>query len=66
MVDIKQKPIFRIMVFGLLTNIRFWGGFVAGVVVNQELGSDKVRFYVENPQILMDEIVGEVKKYSKD
>ena len=54
------------MVFGLLTNFRFWGGFVAGVVVNQELGSDKVRFYVENPQILMDEIVGEVKKYSKD
>ena len=66
MVHIKRMPIFRIMVFGLLTNLRFWGGFVAGVVVNQELGSDKVRFYVENPQILMDEIVGEVKKYSKD
>ena len=54
------------MVFGLLTNWRFWGGFVAGVVVNQELGSDKVRFYVENPQIMMDEIVAEVKKFQKD
>ena len=60
------KFIFRIMVFGLLTNWRFWGGFVAGVVVNQELGSDKVRFYVENPQIMMDEIVAEVKKFQKD
>ena len=60
------KFIFRIMVFALLTNWRFLGGFVAGVVVNQELGSDKVRFYVENPQIMMDEIVAEVKKFQKD
>lgn len=51
--------------FGLLRNFRFLGGIAVGVFVNQELGQDQIRFYVENPDVLYANVVEEVKKYSK-
>jgi hypothetical protein len=53
------------MVFGLLTNWRFLGGVIGGIVVNQEIGQDQVRYYVENPEILMESLINQIKGLQK-
>jgi hypothetical protein len=53
------------MVLGLLTNVRFIAGFGLGVFINQELGTDKVRFYVNNPQVAIEDATEKIKSFRK-
>lgn len=54
------------MVLGLLTNFRFIAGFGLGVFINQELGTEKVRFYVNNPQVAIDDATETIKGFRKN
>jgi hypothetical protein len=53
------------MVLGLLTNVRFIAGVGLGVFINQELGTDKVRFYVNNPQVAIEDATEKIKSFRK-
>ena len=50
---------------GLLWNWRFLAGVAGGVVANQELGNDKIRFYIDNPATAYKDLSAEIKQFLK-